>query len=119
MVKITGIRKSVNSESGVEFFSAILSETTPQLRTSINGNQRLELPTGSLPLSGITEESIAKSLIGTELPGKMVHTKVEPYTFVGKDGSEVTSDHRWVYNEVVAQPAKVAPKAEVVEDLAS
>jgi hypothetical protein len=114
MSKITGIRSAVNSETGVEFFSAIIQDAVAKLRTSVNGNQRLEIPTGSIPLAGVTTKAAAEMFIGMELPGQLVHTKVEPYTFTGTDGSEVTADHRWVYTE--GQTVQPTAKAVVASD---
>jgi hypothetical protein len=116
MSQITGIRKATNSTTGVEFFSAIIQDAAPKLRISANGLQRLEIPTGSIPLAGVTNEEVAKSLIGTQLPGQLVYTEVDEFTFTAADGSEVTANHRWVYTEgqTTVQPA--TPKKAVVSD---
>jgi hypothetical protein len=56
------------------------------------------------------DEGIAKSLLGSQIPGKVVRVESDPYEFVVKNSGEViTLTHRWSYQPEHAATPQLVP----------
>jgi hypothetical protein len=62
-------------------------------------------------------EETCKSLIGTEMPGRIVKVETEPYEYTLKETGEVIElSHRYEYQPEIVQEAKVEKSSSTLDD---
>ena len=62
------------------------------------------------------DEATCKSLIGTELPGRVTKVEVEPYPYIVEEtGEELILTHRWMY----VPETEESQQAQAVDNLMS
>ena len=95
MVKIVDYAVSKNSK-GEEFFALIVQG---ELEAVISDKTKQTYFTArTARVASTFNEHTCKSLIGTELPGKITKVLVEPYEYtVPETGEIVTLKHSWRY----------------------
>lgn len=111
MLKIIEVAPRVNAD-GEEFFALILQDGLQLVKSKETGNYYATAKQTSIT-STFTEE-VAKSMIGSEIPGTIQKVACESYEYTIKDTGEVISlEHRWQYypeGETVPAELKVAEK---------
>ena len=111
MLKIIEVAPRVNSD-GEQFFALILQDGLQLVKSKETGNYYATAKSTSIT-STFTEE-VAKSMIGSEIPGTIQKVSCPEYEYTIKDTSEVIQlQHRWEYfpeGETVPEEAKVVEK---------
>jgi len=95
MVKIISVTEHKN-QSG-DYFRVVNVVNEVQLVKSKEGNFRFDSAKAGIP-SALPLE-VLEELIGTTLPGTIIKKPCEPFTFISREGEEITLDYRWVYSE--------------------
>jgi hypothetical protein len=96
MVKITDYKMRVNQD-GKTFFILILQAGLEIVR-SASGNSYATVKQASMPTT--FDEATCKSLIGSELSGKIDKVPCEPYQYtIPATGEVVMLSHRYEYQE--------------------
>jgi len=111
MLKIIEVAPRVNSD-GEQFFALILQDGLQLVKSKETGNYYATAKSTSIT-STFTEE-VAKSMIGSEIPGTIQKVACESYEYTIKDTGEViTLEHRWQYfpeGETVPSETQVVEK---------
>lgn len=88
--------KERKAEDGNTFFALELQGGIEMVRSKETGNFYATAKKASI--TSTFDENACASLIGTEMPGRIVKQDCEPYDYLIKEtGEEVTLTHRWVY----------------------
>lgn len=95
MVTVTGAEARVNSQ-GEKFTVLILQGGLEMVKSKETG--RFYATARKCSVSSTFEEDIAKSFIGTKMPGVIEKTPCDPYDFVVEGGEVIRLDFRWSYN---------------------
>jgi len=77
-------------------FKVALVTGSPCIAVSSTGKAYLAIPKAFVPIRD-DDAQRAEQLVGTELQGCIRQVKVEPYTFLGRDGKPVTCATRYQY----------------------
>ena len=97
MVRIVGFKSYENSE-GEEFFGLVLQGGVELVKSEDTG--RYYATAKQSTISSTFTEEVCKSVIGQDLPGRIVKTPCEPFEYtIQKTGEVVTLEHRWEYRE--------------------
>ena len=111
MLKIIDYAQRENSE-GEQFFALILQDGLQLVKSKATGNYYATAKSTSIT-STFTEE-VAKSMIGSEIPGTIQKVSCPDYEYTIKDTGEVIMlEHRWQYfpeGETVPSDMKVVEK---------
>lgn len=99
MVTVIANQKRETQE-GKEFQVLIVANQKPELVKSKSGNQYLIVRKASIPCA--FDETMAKQMVGLNLPGSIEKVPSEPYQFTLDDGKEVTLEHRYEYSETAS-----------------
>ncbi|SHE78449.1 hypothetical protein SAMN05444377_101238 [Flavobacterium fontis] len=95
MVKIKDYKVHQN-ELGVDFCVLIVEGGIEAVRSKISG--RTYLTTRTARLNCTFDEKTCQSLIGSEIPGKVLKVQVEPYEFTIEETGEIISrDFQYMY----------------------
>lgn len=95
MLNIIEVAPRVNSD-GEQFFALILEDGLQLVKSKETGNYYATAKSTSIT-STFTEE-VAKSMIGSEIPGTIQKVACESYEYTIKDTGEVIMlEHRWQY----------------------
>ena len=95
--------------AGENFVALILTGDLELIKSQTTGN--FYATSKKCTISSTFNEQVAASLIGKEIPGRIIKEECEPYQFVVPETSEVLElDHRWVY---VPEEAKVQKHNEI------
>lgn len=86
MVKIVDFR-TIQKEDGSEFCTLKVQSGVEAVKSKETGKMYLTAKTANVPCT--FSEEICKSLIGSDLPGKIVKIEVEPYEYAVPDTGEV------------------------------
>jgi hypothetical protein len=115
MVTITSCETRTNKQ-GESFLVLILIGGVEVVQTS-TGNFRAVVRKTTIPCS--FDESIAKMMIGQQIPGEIVRVSSEPYTLTNRRTLEtVTLTHRWRYQpEGATQPIEAPVMDDVDQEL--
>ena len=96
MVKITNykLRQSLDGKS----FFVLIVQGGVEIARSASGNVYATVKSASVPTT--FDESTCKSLIGSELPGRIEKVSCEPYEYtVQETGEVILLTHRYEYME--------------------
>lgn len=105
MVKIKDFKQRVNSEG--ESFNALVLEGDLETVTSESGNVYFTARTTSVPSNFDAEK--CESLVGRELPGKIVRIPCEPFEYtVPESGEVVILSHTYEYDPNVSESMEEA-----------
>ncbi len=88
MVKIINYQKRQSEGKNKEFFALIIQGDL-EIVKSANGGNYVSAPKMSIPTT--FDEATCISLIGREMPGKIVKQECEPYTYTEKSTGEVVT----------------------------
>ena len=111
-VTISGFRLAQNQE-GEQFVVLNLIGGVELIQSSSTGKFYATARKASIP-STFTPE-VAKTLLGTQVPGKIIRVECKPYSYtVPETGEEVTLNHHWEY---VTANYSTASIIEAVEDM--
>ena len=95
MVKIIDYKSSTNKE-GKEFVSLKLQGGVTAIQSQQTG--AFYLTANTCQIASTFDEETAKTLIGNEIPGKVVRVETEPYEYTIKQTGEVIMlSHKFVY----------------------
>ena len=95
MVTVTGFATRQNQD-GESFVVLILSGDLDILESQTTG--RFYASAKKCTISSTFSEEMAATLIGKQLPGKIIKEECDPYDFVVPEtGETVMLEHRWVY----------------------
>ena len=95
MVRIIDYRQHQNA-AGKTFFSLILQGVISMVQSQETGMYYATSHNASV--TSTFDEKTCQSLIGQEMPGKVVKVKCEPYEYViPSTGEMVVLNSRWVY----------------------
>jgi len=97
--------KERQAEDGSEFFALELQGGIEMVKSQESG--RFYATAKKATISSTFDENTCASLIGTQMPGRIVKEDCDPYTYIVKEtGEELTLSHRWVYQpeDEVSQP---------------
>jgi len=96
MVTITNFKTAVNAE-GEEFNLLVVQGGVESVKSQETG--RFYLTAKKATVSSTFDKRTCEGLIGTQMPGGIQRTEVEPFTFIDEQtGEEITLSHRWEYN---------------------
>lgn len=110
MLKIIETVQRTNSE-GEEFWAFILQDGLQLVQSKETGNFYATARTTSI--TSTFNEEVAKSMIGSEIPGTIQKIACEPYEYTIKEtGEVVTLEHRWEYRP---EGAEVPAETKTVE----
>ncbi len=84
MVTISDYKKYFN-DKGESFLVLVLNGGVELVKSKITGNFYATSKKTTIPST--FNETTCKSLIGTELPGRVVRVDTEPYEYINKDYS--------------------------------
>lgn len=97
MVQVTGYRQ-VETEDGDVYVRLTLSGSLSMVKSDKTGNYYATVRRCSI--SSTFDETTAKGIVGSTMPGSIQKEDCEPYQYVIPDtGEEITLTHRWVYSE--------------------
>ncbi len=95
MVTVTGY-KIKEAKDGREFILLEMSGGLEMVQSQNTG--RFYATTRRCAVSATFSEEMAKSFIGTQMPGKIVRLQCDPYEYtVESTGELITLDFRWGY----------------------
>ncbi|MBK8143857.1 MAG: hypothetical protein IPK62_02065 [Bacteroidetes bacterium] len=95
MVKIIDYKKRFSAEKQKEFFALTVQGDLEILKSSTGGNY-LSAPKLSIPST--FDEASCISLIGKELPGRIVKQECEPYSYtIESTGEVITLNYKFEY----------------------
>lgn len=95
MLRIIDAVPRVNSE-GEEFYALILQDGLQLVKSQETG--RYYATAKKTSITSTFDEEVAKSMIGSEIPGSIHKVSCEPYSYTVEDTGEVlTLDFRWEY----------------------
>lgn len=95
MVRIVNFKER-ESEDGSTFFALILQGGVELVKSKETGNFYATAKQTSI--SSTFSEETCKSLVGSELPGRIVKQTCEPYSFTVKETGEIIElSHRYEY----------------------
>jgi hypothetical protein len=95
MVTVTNYRTCTNKE-GESFIVLTLTSGVEIIQSQLTGQFRAVVRKCQIPAS--FDESVAKMVIGTQLPGEVVRVQSKPYPYTDKKSGEVlTLSHKWSY----------------------
>jgi hypothetical protein len=86
MVKVTGYATRETADGKRKFITLELSGGLAMIQSQSTGKFYATTTKCSIPTT--FDENVAKSLIGSEMPGDIVKQEVEPYEFVNKTTGE-------------------------------
>lgn len=94
MVKITDYKKRVAENE--EFYVLEVTGGIEMVKSKKTGLYYATSKTASFPCT--FNEEMCKSLVGTEIEGKIIKKVCEPYSFViEQTGEQVTINHRYLF----------------------
>lgn len=94
-VTITAYKVCTNKQ-GESFIALTLTSGVEIIQSQTSGQFRAVVRKCQIPSS--FDESIAKLVVGTQLPGQVVRVQSKPYEYTDKKSGEVlTLSHRWSY----------------------
>ncbi len=109
MVTVTNfhVRKT---KSGESFVVLTISGGLEMVQSQTSGQWRAVVRKCQIPAN--FDETVAKSVVGTQLPGSIIRVQTDPYQYTDeKSGEVVTLSHSWSYSPdgvtVVPQPEEV------------
>ena len=104
--------KTRQRKDGKIFIVLILSGGVELVQSQTTGQFRAVVRTCQIPAN--FDEQVAKSVLGTQLPGQIVRTQSEAYTLTDeKSGEVITMSHRWSYSpEGATRPISVNEQEE-------
>ncbi len=94
MLVVTSFQKRISKE-GKEFLTLEIQGGLELIQSQVTGQFY-----GTVRKSSVSTtfgEEVAKMLIGTQIPGRIVRTETDPYEFTLSTGEVVTLAHRWSY----------------------
>jgi hypothetical protein len=92
---VTGYQKRVSKE-GKEFLTIEIQGGVEFLQSSQTG--RFYATVRKSSMTATFSEDVAASLIGSQIPGKIIRAEVEPYNYtVPETGEVLLLSHRWLY----------------------
>jgi hypothetical protein len=94
MVRIVDVLPTVNGK-GEEFFMLQVQGSVEMVQSKETGRFYATAPKGRV--SCTFDEQTARSLIGEQMPGKIVKVTCDPYEYVTEDGEILQLSHRWEY----------------------
>lgn len=95
MLRIIDAVPRVNSE-GEEFYALILQDGLQLVKSQETG--RYYATAKKTSITSTFDEEVAKSMIGSEIPGTIHKVACEPYEYTIEETGEVISlEHRWEY----------------------
>lgn len=96
MVRIINFKKRDNDD-GTSFFLLELQGGIEMVQSKETG--QFYATAKKAFITSTFDEETCKSLIGKEIPGRIVRQEVDPYTYTVKEtGQEIILTHRWVYS---------------------
>src|SRR4051812_15813608 len=102
MLTVTSYQKRVNKE-GKEYLTLEIQGGLEMVQSLQTG--RFYATVRKSSMSATFGEDVAKMLIGTQVPGQIIRTEVDPYNYtIESTGEIVTLTHRWSYAPVSAVP---------------
>ena len=100
-VTIEGYRLAQNQE-GEEFVLLTLMGDVEMIQSSQTG--RFYATAKKTRITSTFTPEVAKTLIGKQIPGKIVRVDCDPYSYVIEDtGEEITLSHRWDFQRASPQ----------------
>ena len=106
MVTITNVIERINSD-GEDFISLVISGGVEMVQSKMTGRFYATSRTTSIPST--FEEAFAKTLIGQQIPGKIVRKECEDYQYTIPDSDEVIT---------LAHTYEFVPESDFVPDSA-
>lgn len=94
MVRIIDVLPAVNGK-GEEFFMLQVQGGVEMVQSKETGRYYATAP--KCRVSCTFDEQTARSLIGEQMPGKIVKVNCDPYEYVTEDGEVLHLNHRWDY----------------------
>lgn len=95
MVKIIDV-KTITTEEGKEFNMLVVQGSLEPLLSNKTG--KIYFTMRKANISTTFDEATCKSLVGSELPGKVEKVECEPYEYTVKETGEIlTLNHNWQY----------------------
>lgn len=117
MVRISNYIKRT-TEEGKDFFVLELQGGIEMVKSQETG--KFYVTARKTTISSTFDELTCKSLIGTELPGKVEKVSCEPYEYTIKETAEViTLSHRFEYVEENVSSTKVEKSKATIEEFMS
>ena len=108
MVTVTGY-KTKQAKDGREFTLLEMTGGLEMVQSQETG--RFYATVRKCSVSSTFDEAVAKSLVGTQLPGKIVRVECDPYEYtIESTGEVITLAHRWGY----VPEGAITPMAEVL-----
>ena len=104
MVKVIAHEQRINSNQ--EPFSVLILEGDLETVTSQSGGVFFTARKTSVPCSFSPEK--AESMIGKELPGKILRIPCEPYEYTNKEGEVLILSHTYEYDPNAGQTMEEA-----------
>ncbi|RYY12794.1 MAG: hypothetical protein EOO04_33000 [Chitinophagaceae bacterium] len=99
-------------KDGTSFITLTLTGGLEMVQSQTSGKWRAVVRKCQIPAS--FDEDLAKTMIGTQLPGSVVRVQVDPYDFTDEQSGEViTLSHSWSYSP---DGVNVMPQPEAVFD---
>ena len=105
MVTITGVNTR-ETKDGRSFLTLQLSGGLQFVQSMSTGKFYAKMSSTSIPC--VFEETLAKQLIGTQMPGEIVKIDTDPYEFVTQSGEVMMLNHTYSY--------RPSPEAELIPD---
>jgi hypothetical protein len=113
MIIIQSFEKRTNTQTGEEFYSLIVENSTVDLVRS--KSEKMYATKWSCSLSCTFDEPTCQALIGTSLEGNIHRVECEPYEVVDKNTGEIrVSDHRYEFFKEGEDPSIVVANTNLV-----
>ena len=107
MLTVTNFKKRVSKE-GKEYFTLELQGGLEMIQSQITGRFYATIRKSSVTTT--FDENVAKMLVGTQIPGKIVRTECNQYEHtIQNTGEVVTLTHRWSYEPESASAPQMIP----------
>ncbi|NYJ26627.1 hypothetical protein [Allomuricauda sp. ARW1Y1] len=114
MVRIIDYKQYTN-EDGESFFALELQGGIEMVKSQ--KTERFYATARKVTIPSTFNEETCKSLIGTEMPGRIVKVETEPYEYTLKETGEVIElSHRYEYQPEIVQEAKVEKSSSTLDD---
>jgi len=107
MLTVTSYQKRTSKE-GREYLTLELQGGLEMIQSQVTGRFYATIRKSSVTTT--FDEGVAKMLVGTQIPGKIVRTECDPYEYtIQNTGEVVTLTHRWSYQPEGANAPQMIP----------
>lgn len=105
--------KTRQREDGTEFYTLEIQGGIEMIRSNTTG--QFYATSKKAHISTTFDEKTCMALLGSDMPGRIVRTKTDPYNYTIKDTGEiVTLEHKYIYlpDDVTVEEEKTAVQLE-------